>query len=181
MSKRDIASLACKAIAIFLIIQGVNIIANLISFYITVPNLTGMMEPEQITNMIFPYFSLLIFGGLLWAFSDKLALIMINGEIDPSLSEDLKIEAIDVQRILFTILGLYFMGNSLPKIVSALINMYLMSDLPYLPKTLLPNTIGDISQFILGLGIFLGSQGLVNLLQILRNLGVKKEEGELEK
>ncbi len=106
MSKRDIASLGCKVIAIFLIIQGINIMANLISFYITVPNLTGMMEPEQITNMIFPYLFLLIFGGLLWVFSNKLALIMIKGESNPSLSEEFKIEAIDVQRILFSILGL---------------------------------------------------------------------------
>ena len=178
MSKRDIASLACKVIAIFLIIQGINIMANLFSYYISVPNLMGMIEPEQLTNMIFPYIFLLIFGGLLWVFSDKLALIMIKGDSDSSLSESFKIEAIDVQRILFSILGLFFMGDSLPKILSALTNMFWMRDLPGASIRLLPNAIGDISQFLLGLGIFLGSQSLVGLLQAIRNLGIKRKEDD---
>ncbi len=178
MNKRDIASLACKVIALFLFIQGISIMANLLSYYITVPNLRGMMDSEQVANMVIPYIFLLIFGGLLWTFSDKLALIMIKGDSDSSWSENFNIKAIDVQRILFSILGLFFMGNSLPKIVSALINMYWMSDLPNVSKSLMPNTIGEISQFLLGVGIFLGSQGLVGLLKAIRNLGMKREEGE---
>ncbi|KUO64511.1 MAG: hypothetical protein APF84_10485 [Gracilibacter sp. BRH_c7a] len=180
MSKREIASLACKLISIFLILQGINIMANLLSYYISVPNLTGMMEPEQLSNMIFPYIFLLIFGVLLWVFSDKLAMIMIKGESDSVRSENLTIKAIEVERILFSVLGLFFMGNSLPDIVSALINMYWLGELPNFSRTLLPNAIGDISQFILGLGIFLGSHGLVGLLKTVRNLGMKSRPDDLK-
>lgn len=174
MSKRDIASLACKIIAIVLIIQGISILANLLSFYITVPNLMEMMEPEPIANMVSPYIFLLISGVLLWFFSDKLALIMVKGENDSILNETLVIKAIDVQGILFSVLGLFFVGTSLPKILSALTNIYLMRDLPGASMRLLPNAMGDISQFVLGLGIFFGSQGLVGLLKKVRTLGVKE-------
>jgi len=36
--------------------------------------------------------------------------------------------------------------------------------------------VGSITEFIIGLGIFLGSQGLVNFLNNLRGAGLKRED-----
>jgi len=41
---------------------------------------------------------------------------------------------------------------------------------------LLPGLLGNIAQLIIGLGIFFGSQSLVNLLKYLRQLGLREEQ-----
>ena len=175
MSKREIASLACKVLGIYLVIQGINVMANVLSISIVTPN---QMAPESLTNIVFPFIFLIIFGVLLWFLSDKLSVSMAKGEIHSN--EGLGINASDIQRISFSVLGLFFIGNSLPKLVSTLTNAYAMSELNSTTR-LLFGAGGAITQFIVGLGIFLGSQGLVNFLHIIRTAGLKREDEYEEK
>ena len=176
MSKRDIASLACKVIAVFLILQAISVMANLLSFYVSLPVIMGMAEREPLVNMIFPYIFFLISGILLWIFSDKLAILMVKEEEDSETAASMSIKGTDIERILFSVLGLYFMAHSLPYIVSMLTNMYWMSDIPQASMRVLPDALGKITQFIMGLAIFLGSQGLVGLLKTVRSIGIKQAE-----
>jgi len=41
---------------------------------------------------------------------------------------------------------------------------------------ILLGSVGIITEFIMGLGIFLGSQGLVNFLNNIRTVGLKKDD-----
>lgn len=176
MSKRDIASLACKVIAVFLIIQGISIMANLLSFYISLPIIMGMMEREPLVNMIFPYIFYLLSGIMLWIFSNKLAKHMVKEENGSDTAVSLNIKSIEIERILISVLGLYFVGNSLPDIVAMLTNMYWMREIPQASIRVLPDAIGQITQFILGMAIFFGSRGLVGLVYAIRSKGSKNEE-----
>jgi len=63
VSKREIASLACKILGIYLVIQGINVMANVLYLSIATPN---QIDSGSSINIIFPYMFLIIFGILLW-------------------------------------------------------------------------------------------------------------------
>ncbi|MDR3586124.1 MAG: hypothetical protein P4L59_12485 [Desulfosporosinus sp.] len=175
MSKREIASLACKILGMYLIFQGINFMANVLSVSFVTP---GQLEPRSAINIAFPYISPIIFGVLLWFLSDKLSSIMVKGETLHK--EGLGIKAGDIQRILFSVLGLLFMGNSLPKLVTTLTSMYSTRDVANMTLRLLPGAVGGITQILLGAGVFLGSRGLVNLLNVVRYTGLTREDDSSE-
>ncbi|MHB8127179.1 MAG: hypothetical protein ACYDEJ_16410 [Desulfitobacteriaceae bacterium] len=177
MNKREIASLACKILGIYMIIQVINILADIFFTSMAMPN---QIVPIKIFNIISPFIFFIIFGVLLWIFSDKLSTIMVTGENHSN--EGSYMKASDIQRVSFSVLGLFFFGNSLPKIVSTLTNIYSISDsMPDYKTRLLLGAVGAIVQFIVGLGIFLGSQGLVNFLNIIRTAGLKRKDDYEEK
>ncbi|MFZ3130229.1 MAG: hypothetical protein WA125_03780 [Desulfosporosinus sp.] len=177
MYKREIASLACKILGIYMIIQVINILADIFFASMAMPN---QMVPIEIFNIILPFISFILFGVLLWIFSDKLSAIMVTAENHSN--EGLGMKASDIQRVSFSVLGLFFLGNSLPKIVSTLTDIYSMSDsMPDYKTRLLLGAIGASVQFIVGLGIFLGSQGLVNFLNIISTAGLKRNDDYEEK
>ncbi len=120
MSKREIASLACKILGIYIIIQGINVLSSVLSVSIAMPN---QMAHESLINIIFSLVYI-FFGVLLWFFSDKLSAIMVTGENHSN--EGSGIDVNDIQRVSFSVLGLFFLGNSLPRLVSALTTMYSM-------------------------------------------------------
>ncbi len=175
MSKREIASLACKILSIYLMILGINVFSNVFSFSMVTQT---HMAYEIILNIIYPMIYIL-FGILLWLLSDKLSLIMVKGESHSNESFDTK--ASDIQRISFSVLGLFFLGSSLPNLASTIARIHFTSELPNYSTRLLLGAGGPIIQFIVGLGIFLGSQGLVNFLDSIRTAGLKREDDYEEK
>lgn len=169
MSNREISSLACKILAVFLMIQGISAIANVLTYYIASPNL-GV---ERASNIIAPLIFYVLGGVLLWIFSNKLSIIMAKDETPSEFTEHSRITAGDLQRISFSVIGLYFIGSAIPQLITVLANFYSIDKQDF-PISLLPNVIGSLSRLILGLVIFLGSQGLVNFLKALREAGVKE-------
>jgi len=137
------------------------------------------MGHEVIINVIFSLVYILV-GVFLWILSDRFSVIMVRGE--SNFNESLGLCANDIQRISFSVLGLYFLGNSLPKLVSTLTNIYVMKmgGTPIATSRLILGAGGAITEFVLGLGIFLGSQGLVNFLTTIRTVGLKREEDNEE-
>jgi len=170
VSKREIASLACKILGIYIIIQGINVLSSVLLFVSTATS--DQMAHESFINIIFSLVYIL-FGVLLWFFSDKLSAIMAT-EGNHS-KEGAGIEVSEIQRVAFSVLGLYFIGSSLPRLVSTL-----TSSMRGLPNSftgfILLGSGGIITEFIIGLGIFLGSQGLVNFLNNMRTVGLKKDD-----
>ena len=54
--------------------------------------------------------------------------------------------------------------------------IYSMSRLPNTTTRLILEAGGTVVQLIVGLGIFLGSQGLVNFLKAIQTAGLKSED-----
>ncbi|ODA41337.1 hypothetical protein [Desulfosporosinus sp. BG] len=169
MNKQEIASLACKILGIYIIIQGINVLSSVLFVSIATPKLVAQ---ENLVNIIFSLVYIL-FGVLLWIFSDKLSGIMVSRGTTSKESAGLAVG--DVQRVAFSVLGLYYIGSSLPRLVSTL-----MSSMRGLPDSFtgftLRGSMGTITEFTVGLGIFLGSQGLVNFLNSIRIAGLKRED-----
>ncbi|AHF08419.1 hypothetical protein [Desulfitobacterium metallireducens] len=169
MNGHEIGSLACKVLGIFFIVQGINTLASIISFIASTPSLNGN---ERLLNICFALIYI-VFGVLLWFLSDKISEMMNTGKRNADNKSVIEIG--DIQRVSFSVLGLYFMGSSLPKLVSNLINMHYLINDPNSTTRLILGLGGMLTQFIIGLGIFLGSQGLVNFLKVMRSAGIRKE------
>jgi len=170
MIKEEISGLACKILSVFLIIQGISAIANVLTYYYTSPNI----ENKYAGNIFFPFIFYILLGILLWIFSNKLSAIMTKKENSYDSNENSKISSNDIQRISFSVLGLFFLVNSIPPIISGLTNFYSVHQFNSSIR-LLPNVAGSVIQFVLGLLIFIGSQGLVNFLKAIRTAGVKEK------
>lgn len=177
VSKQEIASLACKLLGIYLIIQGINVFVNV--FYVDI------MSPQQfllntITSLIVNFGVLILMGVLILLLSDKLSVIIVKKETD--FQEDSGLKASDIQRVSFSIIGLLWLGNSIPKLVSVLVSYYGLSnisDASVRSSARLFGSLGAggvIAQLVLGLWLFLGSQGIVNFLNGIRNAGINREK-----
>jgi len=172
---REIGNIACKILGIFFIVQGTNTLASIISFKASTPGLNGY---QSLLNICFAL--IYIFCGiLLWFLSDKISVIMNTGKRNADNKSVIEIG--DIQRVAFSVLGLYFIGSSLPKLVSSLINMYFLTNAPNSTTIFMLGLGGILTQFIIGLGIFLGSQGLANFLKAMRSAGIKRENDSEEK
>jgi hypothetical protein len=169
MSRQDIAGLACKILGLYMIIQGINVMANVLIFNWASPN-----QLIPISSVLSSFILLFIFGILLWGCSDRLSAFMAGGTVASKEGADSAITPNDVQRIAFSVLGLYFLGNSLPSLLSVLSSLLTLNQVG-LSQQVLTTMARPIIEFLVGLGIFFGSQGLVNLLNSLRAAGVKKE------
>jgi hypothetical protein len=168
MDNRQVASLACKILSMFIIIQAINMLFNYFSFVVT----TSYHDYISALSFALGY---ILFGVLLWYFSDKLSVIMVKTENKDKENSSLDINSI--QRVSFSVLGLYFMGNSLPKLVTLLCNIYLSTVVEHSPSSVLViKSGGPIVEFMIGLAIFLGSKGLVNFVNKMRNHGTVIED-----
>ncbi|MCO5386496.1 MAG: hypothetical protein NHB14_12815 [Desulfosporosinus sp.] len=172
MSNREVASLACKILSIYMIIQGINVSTNVLSFAVA---MSHQMTRENLLNISYPLMYIL-FGVLLWLLSSKLSVVIVKKETH--FNDGIRISASDIQRIAFSVLGLFFVGNSLPRLVSVIVIFYTKSSRGINISTaeILLGAGGDITQLIVGLWIFLSSKGLVNFLKAIRTAGLKKEE-----
>lgn len=94
--------------------------------------------------------------------------------------EGSEIKAIDIQRVAFSVVGLLFIGTSSPKLVTSLMNLIAMKEMINNTTRVLPELLGDIAQLVIGLGIFLWSQRLVNLLKHIINSELRQEQEERE-
>jgi hypothetical protein len=173
MSKHEIVRITCKILAVYLIVQGINASLNAFSSYFII---LDYPISEMMLNVVLPFFFLIIFGILIWVFSGKLSVFMVKGKVHSE--KELGIKADDLQRVAISVLGLFFTGTSLPKLISSWMNYtnFTARNEMFDATRLLPEAFGNLTQLIIGLGIFFGSQGLVNILKYLRYIGVKNTE-----
>lgn len=169
MSGHDMAKLACRVLGVYLIVQGVNMLTSLFYTMVQAPVPTEGLPPVVVYGLLY-----LLTGAFLWVLAGRLGAAMIGKEKQAEEGERLDTEG--VQRIVFSALGLYFMANSLSRIVSAITLDYAQTGYDSSLGWAL-HYAGPVSQLLIGLAVFLGSRGLANFLSAMRNAGLKKEEG----
>ena len=167
MGNRELAGLACKIVSIYIMMQGINMAASILTFY----HATFIQDFDFI-NII--YALIYIFTGiLLWIFSNKLSSIMVREEKKVSGSE---ITIDSIQRVAFSVLGLYFIGISLPRLVAVFAQTSSLLGGYESVLVLLLNSLSVVTQFVIGLLIFFGSTGLVNFMNSMRTPELKRDD-----
>jgi len=164
-----IAQLSCKILGLYTIVNSITGLSTIVLMPQGTPG---------ILRMIFPSIVQAIVGLLLWLFADTIASLMITQDnVITHVPAPTKNTG---HQIAFSVLGLYFIGTALPKLVSAILTV--LSTPPQIqiaqPSITYRLLVESIIQLVVGLIVFLGSNGLVGLLNTLRNAGLPKDNIE---
>lgn len=163
-----VAKLSCKILGLYTV---VNSITGMFTIVLMPQGTAGILK------MIFPVVVQAIIGLLLWLLADTIANLMITDGDNSSASVSGKG---DGQRIAFSVLGLFFIGTSIPKLISSILAVLFTPHQVQVAQPMITYRllIKSTSQFVVGLVIFLGSNGLVGLLNTLRSAGLPKDKTE---
>lgn len=158
MDRKELGTLACKTLGLFLIIHGINLLANIIHSYLIAPEiLPGVPEA-----LAFPV-TYICSGVLLWLFAGRLSGILVSRSGEGE--EGAAISAGDLGRLAFAVLGLYFAGDALPGLASTLVNMCLFTGALYgAASVFVSSLVAPVAQLLIGLALFFGSRGLAGFL-----------------
>lgn len=166
-----IAFLACRIISVYLLANWLGVFgSSVVTLFYYPLNTPGLLS--GVVSMAIP----VVIGVLVWIYSAKLAGFMVRSEEEEqagimSASFDLD----TVQVLAFTIMGVFLIVNAVPSLVAAL-TVYVVIPHPDLGQIGLENLsrlVNSLIRIILGLGLVLGSQGLVAAIQKIRTIGVK--------
>jgi hypothetical protein len=162
VTKKEVASLACKILALYSIING---LAGGIFDEISIIQLGSNRTLQRIE--ILTFLAPFLVGIALWFFSETIAtkMLLSNEKINKNNSPT----AMEIQVIAFSILGLFFIGNALPKTVSTVYILFTMEgfeiDTPSYTQQLIEVGI----QLVIGLGLFLGTQRLILINKAIKS------------
>jgi hypothetical protein len=106
-------------------------------------------------------------GIVLWFFSETIATKMLfsNEKINKNNSPT----AMEIQVIAFSILGLFFIGNALPKTVSTGYLLFTMEGFRIDTPSYTQQLIEVGLQLVIGLGLFLGAQRLILINKAIKS------------
>lgn len=172
MSKKQIAILACRILAIFAFMQAFSF-TQLVAFQVDAA--AQMPEGRGLSTLsaIAPVVLLILFAVLLWVFAEGLAQLMI---VDDNGAAEAKIVSEEFQIIGFSVLGLFLLVRAIPEFTGNLLN-YILIEKQLLFRgnsmRLLIQFSVDILKIILGLGLLFGARGLAGLIKTFRTMGLK--------
>ncbi|MDA8229100.1 MAG: hypothetical protein M0T74_15630 [Desulfitobacterium hafniense] len=177
MGKREVASLACKILGLYTIVDAVTVIARVIFFMATTRNNSSnpsFFMNQEILNIV-SFVLLGIFGLVLWLVSDKLAKIMVSDSwVKPDSSQG-SFTIQEIQSVAISTLGLYFLGTAIPKFTSSMFNLArIQGEIDRVVHSgIIVPLVESLIQLLLGLVLFLGARGIAGMLKQLRQAGVK--------
>ncbi len=183
MTKREIAVLACRTLAIVALINVIQSSSRLLVLLFEAfnPDKFGppnpLIGPVPLSAMlallyVSPLALLLIFAGFLWAQADFVA-TKIVGERDANMTP-IQINH-DAQTLAFTILGVYVLTIALPRLSQLLVHAWNVGSQDATLRQdwtgFAPNLIYASVELALGLWLIFGARGLVSLLKNVRDVG----------
>jgi hypothetical protein len=171
-------ALFSKLLAIYVLIGCINYLGIIVSLPVTI---TGAELWEKITmalSYLISFVLRLALAYFLWAGADYLSGRMVgdNGDdVKPATPED-------VQAIAFSAVGVLVLSDALPELLQQLTSLIAMrqmdilsaSDWMYISS--LTKIAGLVLKAVMGLWLFLGSRGMVQLFRRMRKAGVKTYE-----
>ncbi len=175
---RKIAFIGLRLLAIYILLQSLLHLARVTNYYV-LPLFYDSLMPynETWVNVLFnlaPFLVLLIVSFLLWFFADKLSLFLMlpDQKCDQS---DTQINAVEIQSIAFSAIGLFIIVTTLPLFISMIPNYIQINDVadhlinPKLKYEFRFGLIEKLVQLNLGIALFFGSRGLVGLVRKIRS------------
>lgn len=173
MGSKKTAAIVLKILGVFMIAKGLNFV---FSFLILLAVSSNGQPLTSYGPMILPNCSYLLVGFLLWILSERIASWMVKGEQASEATANTNLEWL--AKLGFALLGLFLIGESLPKVLSILVALLTIPD--YFSVMIGTMTISNITtpffSLLIGIGIFLGAEGLTKAFKMFRNLGLKESE-----
>ena len=167
MTKRDVAMLACKIVALY-------------AFYYSTVWLGFLVH--SLSMGIIPAALSLVFGIILWHKAERIADRMV-GTSEEVVS--VKFNSEDILAIAFSVVGLVIILSAIPSIFSLVLQYWLSDDLSraavFASAQRQAMMVIYFLEIIVGAWLLLGSRGFVRLIKSVRTVGLKRREGLTER
>lgn len=170
MTKREIASLACKLLSIYAIINAVGSLQGFVTTFFSAFRVsssaltTGEMWILLLSAM--PFILQSIFAVFLWLLSDGLAIVMAKDESINGGNSTSSLNAHDILLMAFAIIGVLQIGLAIPFFVRGAV-VYLLPPPRRAPFDLFSGRaflLSALAQLAIGLYLLFGSRGLVRFV-----------------
>lgn len=189
LTKREIATLACKLMAIYAFLQAIEAIALIVDVLYRLPAV--VMVPAEFfyyIGLLLQPIGFVIAGSLLWKKAGVVGAWMVGHDLqDDQYERDVAPQQPtihEIQAIAFATVGLWVLVNAIPDFVAGLSSslFYSMADSPdssyelYATQYVGVWLVDSLLRLGIGVWLLLGASGLVRLILRLRNVGLQPDE-----
>lgn len=173
MISKKIIAIVLKILGVFMIAKGLNFV---FSFLILLAVSSNGQPLISYGPLILPNCSYFLVGFLLWILSGRIASWLTKDEQASEATVNTNLQGL--AKLGFALLGLFLIGESLPKVLSILVALLTIPDYPsmIIGSMTISNVTTPFFSLLIGIGIFLGAEGLTKAFKIFRNLGLKESE-----
>ncbi|GGG15830.1 hypothetical protein [Paenibacillus aceti] len=173
MSIKQIGYLSVRLLAIYIFSLGIIQLGNTINVWLQLRSLNNGPNADHsifFVNTLGPFVLLTLISVIIWFSANKLTKYLVHMD-EKAETKVTNLGLKEVQSLLFSTVGLVLLARSIPQLFQIIpeikmINSNLLSD-PAINKSYF-FIVQRIFEFILGLSLFLGSKGLVTILNKLR-------------
>lgn len=178
MSEKSIAKIACRVIAIYIMIKGIEYISCFFSMSLQPYFGQGIdknMMLQMILGSILPSVILIILGIILWVKATKISDYMIDDDVEANKTN---INVNELQSAAFSVVGLMILIKLIPEISNLIPRLAYFTG-EYIPKETIVwleikiSIIGMIIKLIIGLLLLFKSRGLVGFIKKLQKAGLR--------
>jgi len=177
VTKHEVASLACRVLALYAIISAFGILWGTVQQVISSFVLSSMLSnPSKLPWSLSVSWPLLVYGipfsmqalfGIgLWIFADGLGNVMVKEGYEMAGTGHLR--SSDIQMMAFAVIGMLSLAQGLPRLGSSIMQYYFNQRLGAMRIPMQITMPGEIlastMQIVIGLALLLGARGLTRLI-----------------
>jgi len=163
MTKKEIATLSFKVLSLYAFVKAIEQLSTLIY------NAYRVSEIGVAFFIVYasPVILLALCGGLLWFIAPLLASSISKSTVPQDNSAT---SLLSIQDVAFSIVGLYMLADSLPRIVRSTIWHFTSGSVDMGKSSpLFGDIAGSLLQVVIGVWLLFGSRGLVNFIASMRH------------
>ncbi|MFH1022462.1 MAG: hypothetical protein V1809_03665 [Planctomycetota bacterium] len=173
MSKRDVAILICRCMALYVFFSGITLITSMV-----IPLFSGIHMPiEWLWHLFAPAYTF-GFGYFLWKKADWISNRMIPA--DPGTTHEINLDKDNTQTIAFSVMGLYILIMGVITSVTIILQIVILRTMnleisnSYAYKSmqreqLIKTCVSSAVKIGFGLWLFLGAEGIHKLWNKMRS------------
>lgn len=179
MKYKPLVVITLKVLSIFIFIQALIHLSSVANYFIIplfVDNFNLKQQLITLTVTLGPFAVLMIFGILLWIYSENFSKYIIPKEYEEDTAKE-KYKSQDIQAIAFSVVGMIVLVDAIPEIFAVATNLIRLNEIgtDYATDTFRMETIfstaSKLVKLLLGFVLIFGSKGLSGMLKKIRSWG----------
>ena len=163
MKKHDIAILSFKILSIYAVIQFIYQFYTFV-YYISYEKQLELDQKYSLLLSSVPSLLMALCAIILWFSAPMFANLIFKNDDNEINSQS---SLADIQRVAFSVLGMYLIATSLPAVVEIILVIQMTSEVKNGSGSMVPTIVEILLKGILGVWLLFGSNGIVNFLRYM--------------
>ena len=163
MKKHEVAILSFKVLSIYAVIQFIYQFYSFL-YYLSYKEQLEFDQKYDLLLSSIPSLLMAMCALILWFGAPMLANSIFKKNDNEINSQS---SLADIQRVAFSVLGMYLIAASLPAIVEIILVVQMASEVKNSSGSMVPTIVEILLKGILGVWLLFGSHGLVNFLRYM--------------